>query len=110
MPGRRDCSLTGYGRIHHRSEHHEPRPAWPAGRVVWLRMAPQSAGAVAAPAACRRSARFPVVFRSGTACGGWTAYAGCAGAAGAAWACAELADGTCSSSFPIRTSPVFTRC
>jgi hypothetical protein len=26
MPGRRDCSLIGYGRIHHRSEHHEPRP------------------------------------------------------------------------------------
>jgi len=36
MPGRRDCSLIGYGRIHHRSEHHEPRPRvarWASGQA-----------------------------------------------------------------------------
>ena len=26
MPGRRDCFLTGRGRIHHRGEHHDLRP------------------------------------------------------------------------------------
>ena len=57
MPGRRDCFVTGRGRIQHRSEHHDLRPRVTCCGVVRLGTAPQPTGAAAAPAACRRRAR-----------------------------------------------------